>query len=97
VRWSRLGCLLLVPTAVLRPLELRRRVGGCMDGLEFSARDLGVDLGRLEPGITEHRLDETHGRLGYRVLHLDAELVMRDTPAAVALIRAALRAAAASE
>ena len=46
---------------------------------------------------SDARRDEALGRLGYRVLHLDAELVMRDTPAAVAQIRAALRAAPGAE
>jgi very-short-patch-repair endonuclease len=36
------------------------------------------------------RRDAALGALGYRVLRLDAELVMRDLAAAVALVRAAL-------
>ena len=38
------------------------------------------------------RRDRVLARLGYRVLRLDAQLVLRDLPAAVALVRAALHA-----
>ncbi len=38
------------------------------------------------------RRDRVLGRLGYRVLRLDAQLVLRDLPAAVALVREALSA-----
>jgi very-short-patch-repair endonuclease len=34
--------------------------------------------------------DRKLGRLGYRVVRIEAELALRDLPAAVALIRAAL-------
>jgi very-short-patch-repair endonuclease len=36
------------------------------------------------------RRDAALGALGYRVLRLEAEFVMRDLPGAVALVRAAL-------
>ncbi len=39
------------------------------------------------------RRDRVLARLGYRVVRLDAELVLRDLPAALALVRAALRGA----
>jgi very-short-patch-repair endonuclease len=38
------------------------------------------------------RRDEKLGRLGYRVLRLDAELVVHDLPAAVARVREAVEA-----
>ena len=37
------------------------------------------------------RRDRALRRLGYRILHLDAKLVMRDLPSALALIQDALR------
>jgi very-short-patch-repair endonuclease len=40
----------------------------------------------------DRRRDRKLQRLGWRVLRLDAELVLRDVPAAVALVRAALAA-----
>ena len=38
------------------------------------------------------RRDRVLARLGYRVVRLDAELVLHDFPAALAVVRAALRA-----
>ena len=49
--------------------------------------DGGYHAGRVK---ADARRDEALRRLGYRVLRLDAELVMRDLPAALARIRAAL-------
>ena len=40
--------------------------------------------------VADARRDRVLARLGYRVLRLEAELVMRNLPAAVARIRAAL-------
>ena len=52
-----------------------------------------VDGGYHEQrGRADARRDRALCRLGYRVLHLDAELVMRDLGAAVALVREALAA-----
>jgi very-short-patch-repair endonuclease len=55
--------------------------------------DGGIHSRRVK---ADARRDEALHRLGYRVLRLDAELVMRDLPAALARIGAQLCAASAT-
>ena len=63
--------------------------------VDFFASSIGLVV-EVDGGYHAHRRaadasrDRKLCRLGYRVIRLDAELVLRDLSAAVALIRAAL-------
>ncbi len=76
--------------------RFRRQVvlgAAIVDFVAPSAR-LVVEVDGAHHALTRRhdaRRDRALVRLGYRVLHIDAQVVLRDLPAAVALIREALQ------
>ena len=90
IRGRRLG------VAFRRQVPLGRYV------VDFAAREAGLIVEVDGPfhaarAKADARRDESLRRLGYRVLRLEAELVMRDLPGAVARIALALGSSATSK